>query len=162
MQALLDFFVAHDIPYQKVEHEPVFTTEQAAVALVGLPGAPTKNLFLRDDKGKRHFLVTTVDSKKVDMKALQKLIGAKGLGFASADRLRKHLGVEPGSVTLLALINDPALQVEVFIDKDVWDFDQVQCHPLVNTATVVVTRDELERFIGLTGHGFQVIELPAS
>lgn len=160
MNKVLSFFEANSIAYQLIEHEPLFTVDQASVALADAPGTATKNLFLRDDKGKRHFLVTVKDSKKVDLRRLEKALNSKGLGFASAERLRKFLGVEPGSVTLLAVINDPDSQVEVYVDREVWDTDHIQCHPLVNTATVITPKEELVRYIDLCGHSVTVLDIP--
>ena len=103
-----------------------------------LPGAKTKNLFLRDKKGRRHFLVTVPHDVAVDLDALGAALGVGGVGFASAERLQKHLGIKPGSVSLLGLVNDEAHAVEFVIDRALWEADAVHAHPLVNTATMVV------------------------
>ncbi|MBI2072947.1 MAG: prolyl-tRNA synthetase associated domain-containing protein, partial [Gemmatimonadetes bacterium] len=84
------------------------------------------------------------------------------LSLGSPERLAKYLGVEPGAVTILALINDPDQRVEVFIDEDLWMSPALRCHPLVNTATLVVPREGLERFLAATGHSYRLIRIPTA
>ena len=158
---IFDFLQANAIPYQRYDHVPVYTCEQSNAVLGPIPGGRTKNLFLRDDKGKRHFLLTTRDDKQADLKRLSDQLGIKRLGFASADRLLQYLGVDPGSVTMLALINDTSHSVQLLIDRDVWSEQSLHCHPLVNTATLVIPRTELERFFSLTGHAVQLVDVPS-
>jgi len=88
------------------------------------------------------------------------VLGLKKLGFASAERLKTHLGVEPGSVTLFGLINDRGHAVECCIDRALWSEAELQCHPLTNTATFVVPRSSLDRFFVLTGHTPKIIDVP--
>ena len=106
------------IKYEVVEHEPVHTMED--MDRLGLPekGTLCKNLFLRDSKGKRHFLVTCEESKKVDLKSLGRQLGGGNLSFASEDRLEKYLGLKQGSVSPFGLMYDTDHAVEFFIDKD--------------------------------------------
>ena len=125
-----------------------------------LPGAKTKNLFLRDRKGARHLLVTVPHLLAVDLDALGEVLEAGRLGFASADRLLRHLGITPGSVSLLALVNDTAHAVEFVIDRTLWDAEAVQAHPLRNDATMVIAHADLERFLAATGHVPRVIDVP--
>lgn len=125
-----------------------------------LPGAKTKNLFLRDKKGLRHFLVTVPHDLSADLNALGEVLGAGRLGFASPDRLLKHLGITPGSVSLLALMNDTAGAVEFVIDRRLWEAYAVHAHPLVNTATMVILHAELERFLAATKHSPRVVDIP--
>ena len=127
-----------------------------------LPGAKTKNLFLRDKKGARHFLVTVRHDLAVDLNVLGTALNAGRLGFASPERLQKHLGITPGSVSLLALINDQSGAVEFIIDRALWEADAVQAHPLVNTATMVLVHGDLERFVAATGHTPRVIDIPVA
>ena len=155
------FLRENGIDYQKVEHPPVYTCEEAERLAPPMPGAHTKNLFLRDAKGRRHVLVVVGWEKQVDLKALANALEMSKLGMASAERLQKHLGVEPGAVTLLALANDPEQRVEVVIDAPLWQAAALQCHPLVNTATVSITHDGIEHFLQVTGHPVQVIEIPS-
>lgn len=137
------------------------TVEESERLVPRLPGARSKNLFLRDRKGARHFLVTVPHDVAVDLNALGVLLGAGRLGFASAERLSAHLGITPGSVSLLALVNDASHAVEFVIDRRMWDAEAVHAHPLVNHATMVLAHRELERFLAATGHAPRIIDVPA-
>lgn len=154
------FLEAHGIPYERLDHPPVFTVEEASRLVPPGPGASTKNLFLRDEKGRRHFLVTVAHDKQADLKRLAGVLGSTKLSLGSPERLAKYLGVQPGAVTILALINDPDRQVEVFIDQDLWQSAALRCHPLVNTATLIVPWEGLERFLAATGHSYRLIRIP--
>jgi Ala-tRNA(Pro) deacylase len=159
----LDAFLRqHDIAAARHEHPAVMTVEESERLVPKLPGAKTKNLFLRDRKGARHFLVTAPHDIAVDLEALGAALGAGRLGFASPERLRKHLGLTPGAVSLLGLVNDEAGAVEFVIDRSLWEAGAVHAHPLVNTATMVVSHADLERFLAATRHAPRVIDLPAS
>ena len=92
-----------------------------------------KNLFLRDKRGERHILVVVPHEKSVDLKAFAAVLGIKKLALASPDRLKEHLGIEPGAVSILGIVNDKRKKVEVVVDQAVWKADTWQCHPLVNT-----------------------------
>ena len=98
--------------------------------------------------------------KQVDLKQLPSLLDSSRLSFGSAERLWKHLGVLPGAVSLLALINDALAQVEVYIDQDLWDQEAILCHPLVNSSTLALKKFSLERFLQQTGHTFQLVKVP--
>jgi len=154
------FLANHGIELQRVQHPPVMTVEESERLVPPLPGAKTKNLFLRDKKGARHFLVTVPHDLAVDLNAVGAKLDAGRLGFASAERLMKYLGVTPGSVSLLALVNDSAHAVEFVIDRILWEADAVHAHPLVNDATMVIPHAELERFVAATGHAMRIIEVP--
>ncbi len=159
-ESLEAFLRAHGIPCSTHEHHPVFTVAEADTATGHLAGIATKNLFLRDDKGHRHILVVVPATTRVSLKLLGEKLGVKKLGFASPERLRDRLGVEPGSVTLFGLINDSERRVECIIDTTVWAADAIQCHPLTNTGTVVIRREEIGRFLELTGHQPRVVDIP--
>jgi Ala-tRNA(Pro) deacylase len=159
---IFEFFNRHDIKYERFDHPPVFTCEDAKRLVPDLPGADIKNLFLRDGKGKRHFILTVSANKKVNLKALGAQLGVSGLGFASPERLKKYLNLEPGSVTLFGVINDPDKLVEVMIDKEVWQEEALQCHPLINTSTLVITKENLEKFFSACEHSFKIIDVPES
>ena len=156
------FLRSHGIEAPRHEHPAVMTVEESMRLVPRLPGAKTKNLFLRDKKGRRHFLVTVRHDVAVDLNSLGATLGVGGVGFASAERLHKHLGIKPGSVSLLALVNDEALAVEFVIDRALWEADAVQAHPLVNTATMVVAHADLERFLAATRHAPRVIDVPVA
>ena len=161
MSDLLQFLDDNNIAYEHFQHEPVFTVADVQRLLGHIPGTKTKNLFFRDQKGKRHFLVVVPDELRVDMKALAKVLDAKRISFGSPDRLKKHLGLEPGSVSLLAVYNDAPQNVELFIDRGLWANERFQFHPLVNTATLVVDRANLQKFLGALDRDYQVVDVPA-
>lgn len=159
-EALYRFLEESRIHFSRHDHPPVHTVEEVYRLTPNLPGAKTKNLFLCDDKGKRHFLVTVPDMKRVDLKSLAGALGVKKLRFASARRLNRCLGLEPGAVTLLGVVNDDAHQVRVVIDETLWQADALQCHPLVNTSTLVLPMADLRRFFKATGHSPAVMRVP--
>ena len=135
------------IKYEVVEHEPVHTMED--MDRLGLPekGTLCKNLFLRDAKGKRHFLVTADEKTKIDLKNLGRALGAGTLSFASEDRLEKYLGLKQGSVSPYGLMNDTDHAVEFFIDKSLSRCKSLGIHPLENTATVFLSFKDLDKFL---------------
>jgi len=148
-----------EIPFERVEHAPVFTCDEAYAAMPGHDSVQTKNIFLRDKRGRRHLLLVTTCERVVDVKRFAEQCDADRLSFASPERLMKYLGVEPGSVTVLGLINDSENSVELYVDRDVWNAPLWRCHPLVNTATLVIPRSGIEKFLVHTGHRAHVIEL---
>ena len=157
---LAAFFAHHAIEAKRFEHSPVMTVEESKRLVPNLPGAKTKNLFLRDKKGVRHILVTVPHDLAVDLNSLGLLLGAGRLGFASPERLRRYLGIAPGSVSLLALVNDRSHAVEFVLDRHLWEADAVQAHPLVNDATMVLPHAQLERFLAATGHAAHIVDVP--
>ena len=147
METFFNFLEANQIAYSRHDHPAVYTVEEADRLVPELAAAKTKNLFLRDDKGRRHFLVVLPGHKQVDLKTLKDRMGIKRISFGSPQRLQKHLGIEPGAVSILALYNDKALAVELFVDQELWTSESFQCHPLVNTATLEITRENLIRLL---------------
>ncbi len=160
MNDFYQFLADHHIEYERHDHPAVYTVEEAEKLVPPLPGAKSKNLFLRDKKGVRHFLVVVPAQKRVKIKALPEVVGSSRLSFGSPGRLEEYLGIGPGSVTLLAIFNDPDQHVEVFIDRELWDSEAFNFHPLVNTSTLVITRNNLQRFIDATGHAIQIVDVP--
>lgn len=159
--ALCRFLDARDIRYRRVDHLPVFTCEEAyRLVPADVGGIQTKNLFLRDGKGRRHWLLVTSCEKSVDLKALAPRVGADHFSLGSPDRLMKYLRLTPGSVTVLGMVNDPDHLVTLLVDRDVWNAATWRSHPLVNTATLVMARDAVERFLAATGHEVQVVDVP--
>jgi Ala-tRNA(Pro) deacylase len=154
---LTAFLEAHGIEHVRYEHPPVFTCAEEKANVPESGGARTKNLFLRDRRGRRHLLLVTSCAKEVSIAAFAERSGADRLSFASPERLMKHLGVEPGSVTVLGLVNDPGHAVEVFFDADVWSAPSIHAHPLRNDATLVLSHDALVRFLAATGHQHRVV-----
>jgi Ala-tRNA(Pro) deacylase len=160
--ALLRQLDALGVPYQRFDHQAVFTCEEAERAMPAeTAAAHTKNLFLRDAKGRRHWLLVTDCAKQVDLRSLAPAIGADKLGLASPERLARYLGLTPGSVTLFGLINDRQHEVELVVDRDVWAAATWRCHPLVNTATLVVAKEGVEAFLSATGHRAKVVTVAA-
>jgi len=159
---LTAFLAAQGIDAPCHAHPPVMTVAESERLVPPLPGAKTKNLFLRDRKGARHFLVTVPHALAVDLDQLGAALAAGRLSFASPARLLQHLGITPGSVSLLALINDSGRTVEFVIDRTLWDAAAVQAHPLRNDATMVIDHPDLERFLAATGHVPRVIDVPAA
>lgn len=155
---ILAYLDARELAYLRVEHPAVFTC--ADVARVDLPvrGVETKNLFLRDERH-NHYLVMTACEKRLDLKRLSREIGVAKLQFGSPEALLDLLGLEPGAVTVLALINDAAGQVRLLVDAQYWPAPAYLCHPMVNTATLVLEHSALEQFLALTGHAPRVVEI---
>ena len=162
MTDIYAFLAENEIGYERVDHPPVFTCEQAERLVPPLPGAETKNLLVRDKHGRRHFLVVVGYDKTVDLKALGDALGVSKLGMASAERLQRVLGIEPGSVSLLAIVNDVEGLVEVVLDEAVWEAEALKCHPLVNTSTLSIRREDIERILQLTGHRSRVLDVPGN
>jgi len=144
---------------ERYDHAPVYTCEEAERAVPDTGAVHTKNLFLRDKRGRRHVLLVTTCAKSVNLRAFAAQANADNLSFASPDRLARYLGVTPGSVTLLGLANDATRSVELYVDDEVWNAHRLHAHPLVNTATLVLTHDDLVRFLEHTGHVPRVIQL---
>ena len=144
---------------ERVDHPPVFTIDEVERLVPPLAGAPTKNLFLRDKKGGRQALVVVAAHKPVDLRALAATTGFERPSFGSPDRLKRCLGIEPGCVSLLALVNDPEHAVELFVDRDVWTAEAFHCHPLVNTATLSVRHESAARFLSATGHALHLVTI---
>lgn len=147
--ALLDSF---GFSTSTVDHPPLFTVDESQALRGEIAGAHTKNLFVKDKKG-RIFLVVAEENRAIDLKSLHKAIGAQGrLSFASAERMRALLGVEPGSVTALGLVNDTEGAVTLVLDRGLLAHDMINCHPLTNEATTTIRRDDLLDFFERTGH----------
>ncbi len=159
MQAI-EFLDANHIEYQRVDHPAVFTNEEAKAVIPELPGARTKNLFLRSRKSERLFLLVFQEDKFIDLTALAKHLGAGRFNFASPEQLQEFLGVQPGAVSVLSIMNDSAQRVELVIDAEVWADTAILCHPLVNTATLSLSMEQLRRFLDLLGRTPQILRLP--
>ena len=155
-QEFLAFLDTHGFTYQRIEHPAVFTCAEAELHRPELPAVSTKNLFLCDKKARRFFLAVTACEKTVDLKSLAIQLGVPYLRFASEENLQRLLGVTRGAVTMMGLANDTEHQVELWIDAGIWQGDYFLSHPLVNTATLVLARTELERFFRLTGHALHI------
>jgi Ala-tRNA(Pro) deacylase len=140
------------IAYDRYEHPPVFTGEEAAMHWASIPGTQVKNLFLRNKKGDRHYLAILEIHKQADLRRLVKLVGDDRFSFASAERLMARLGVTPGSVSPFGLINDESRSVMVMVDEDLRRAGRLLLHPNINTATVTISGHDLERFLVWRGN----------
>jgi Ala-tRNA(Pro) deacylase len=148
---LLERLEEWGIGYRLHTHPPVFTVDEARVHTGDLPGGHCKNLFLKDKKD-RLWLATVLDARRVDLNALAKRLGAGRLSFGKPPLLAEVLGVAPGAVTPLAVINDRERRVQVLLDRALMAFAEINCHPLTNDATVVLESADLRRFFRATGH----------
>lgn len=158
-EALLARLDALGIEHATHRHAPVFTVEEAQRLKGDLPGAHTKNLFLRDKKGTMWLVVALYD-RDVDLKTLGPQVDARGrLSFGSADRLMRYLGVIPGSVTPFAVLNDRGGQVSVALDLGLREQEVWNAHPLDNAMTTAVRGDDMLRFLRAMGHEPRWVEL---
>lgn len=148
----LEFMDANGFLYERLEHPAVFTCAEADLHHAGVEAVSTKNLFLCDKKARRFFLAVTACEKTVKLDELTSQLGVAHLRFGSEENLMRLLGVTRGSVTMMGLVNDSEHAVELWIDDEIWRGEQFLCHPLVNTATLILSKAELQRFFALTGH----------
>lgn len=160
-QELYEFLDGNSLAYQRFEHPAVYTVAQANEHLMDAPGARTKNLFICDEKKQHYYILWVQSDKKIHFNRLGRQQKLGKPRFGSPEKLREYLGLTPGSVSILALVNDPEKRVSILVDKALWQFDSFQCHPLVNTSTLVLSREDTQRFFELTGHEYQLIDVPA-
>lgn len=140
------------ILFERYEHPPVFTAEDAAIHWAPIPAVACKNLFLRNKKGNRQYLVILAIDAQVDLQQLCRRLGDDRFSFGSAERLMASLGVTPGSVSPFALINDPKQSVRVIVDSRLRHAERLIFHPNINSASVTISGKDLERFLASTGH----------
>lgn len=158
-EALLAQLDSMGISYTNHDHPPVFTVEESKALRDDLPGGHTKNLFVKDKKG-RYFLLTVGEDAQIDLKTVHQKIGAQGrVSFGKPDALMELLGVVPGAVTALAIINDTEKRVTLFLDAALMQHDIINAHPLQNDATTALKRDDLVRFVESTGHEANILDL---
>ena len=140
------------IAYDSYDHPAVFTSEDAEQHWKGIGGTPVKNLFLRNKKGDREYLVILGIEKRADLKQLVKIIGDDRFSFGSPERLMQTLGLTPGSVSPFGLINDHAHAVRVVLDRDLKSAARVSFHPNINTRTLVLSRADFDKFLAACGN----------
>ena len=159
-----ELFAALDrlgIAHPTVRHPPLFTVEQSQSLRGAIPGGHTKNLFLKDKKDAL-FLVTALEDASIELKSLHQRLGAAGrFSFGSAELMMETLGVTPGAVTPFGAINDATRRVTVVLDAALMEHPIVNAHPLVNTMTTSIARDDLVKFLEATGHPPRIVRLPA-
>jgi len=145
------------IPFTRKEHPPVATVEEASVHWADIDATHCKNLFLRNQKGDRHYLVIIEHAKRADLRKVADQIGDGKLSFGSPERLMKHLGLTPGSVSPFGLINDATHSVRVVLDRDLKSAQRLSFHPNVNTATLTIAAADFQRFLDASGNPVQYV-----
>jgi Ala-tRNA(Pro) deacylase len=149
------------ISYERYDHPAVFNAEDASKFWNPIEGIQCKNLFLRNKKGDRHYLVVLEISKRADLKEIVKAVGDDRLSFGSPERLMAELGLTPGSVSPFGLLNDLDASVRVLIDQELKGQRRLIFHPNINTASVVVSWADLERFLATRRNSVRLIALPS-
>ncbi|MDI7862383.1 prolyl-tRNA synthetase associated domain-containing protein [Rhizobiaceae bacterium n13] len=158
---LLNFLDGLGIAHKTKDHEPVFTVAESVALRDEIPGAHTKNLFVKDKKD-NFFLLTVEENAAVDLKTVHTLIGAASkVSFGKPEKLMEYLGVIPGAVTAFGAINDTGANVTFVLDEELMASDIINCHPLSNDATTSIGRDDLIRFMEATGHTPLVLKVTA-
>lgn len=152
------FLTEQNIPYEVTEHEAVFNMEELDSVELPYPEWDAKNLFVRDDKKRNYYLITVKGNKRVDLKEFRRLHGLRALSFASADDLRCIMGLTPGSVTPLGLLNDIEHRVHFYLDAE-FAGNRIGVHPNDNTATVWVQADDLMKLIQSYGSAAEYTEI---
>lgn len=156
---LYELLAQLDIEYEYIEHPEAPTIEIAKQYWAGHDAKHCKNLFFRNHKGNQHYLVLLDCDAEMDIHSIEQQLHQGKLSFASAERLDKYLGVKPGSVTPFGLINDISHHVIVFIDKTLLNAERVSFHPCINTASLIIKRDDLIKFIEYQTNDWKWIEL---
>ena len=157
---LIAFFDAHAIAHDTTDHPAVFRVGEGEGIKDDIPGAHTKNLFLKDAKG-RLWLISAQDDTQIDLKRLHTVIGSARLSFGSAELMEQVLGVTPGSVTAFALINDAERQATFVLDARLAQAQRVNFHPMTNTATTGVSQAGFARFLQALGIAPMVVDFAA-
>jgi Ala-tRNA(Pro) deacylase len=147
------------IAYTRHEHPPVATVEEAGQHWAGIDATHCKNLFLRNQKGDRHYLVILEHSKKADLRRVADQIGDGKLSFGSPERLSRYLGLTPGSVSPFGLINDRERAVRVVLDRDLRSVDRLSFHPNINTVTFTIAAADFRRFLEVCGNPVQYVSV---
>jgi len=148
-----------EIQFEYHEHPPLATIEDAKIHWKNYKSGRCKNIFFRNHKGDRHYLVILEYLRQLNIRDLEKRLKQGKLTFASDQRLKKYLGVEPGSVSPFGLINDAVKHVHLFIDEKLNEFDRLTFHPNINTASLVVSKSDFLKFLEYTGNSFEFIRL---
>jgi len=156
---LYEIFEKLDISFEYHEHPPLATIEDAKIHWKDYNSGRCKNIFFRNHKGDRHYLVILEHLRQLDIRDLEKRLRQGKLTFASDKRLKQYLGVEPGSVSPFGLINDTEKHVYLFIDEKLQDYDRLAFHPNVNTASVVISKSDFLKFLAFTGIRYEFMKL---
>ena len=148
-----------DIQFEYHEHPPLATIEEAIVHWKDYDSGRCKNIFFRNHKGNRHYLVILEHLRKLDIHDLEKRLRQGKLTFASDARLKKYLGLEPGSVSPFGLINDKDNHVHLFLDEKLKEYEKLAFHPNVNTASIVISKSDFLRFLEYSGNTWEFLKL---
>ena len=148
-----------NIPYEYLEHPTAPTIEIAKQYWAGHDAKHCKNLFFRNHKGNRHYLVILDCDCAMDIHSIEKQLKQGKLSFASEQRMMKFLGVLPGSVTPFGLINDAEHHVHVFLDKNLQKAERLSFHPCINTASLIISKNDFVRFMDYTQNSYEWLEL---
>ncbi|MGN1230472.1 MAG: prolyl-tRNA synthetase associated domain-containing protein [Anaerotignum sp.] len=156
-QEVKAFLEEKGIPFEWVEHKAVYTIDE--MEELGLEDMEdiAKNLFLRDQKGKRHFLVVIRANKQANLKELGEKLGVGRLSFASEERLEKYMKLKKGAVTPLGVLNDDGCAVEIFLDEDFLKMKKIGVHPNDNTASVYLATEDLLRIMQEHGNWVEIV-----
>jgi Ala-tRNA(Pro) deacylase len=157
---LLAFLAAHGIPQTTYDHPAVFSVGESEAIQQAIPGAHTKNLFLKDSRDQL-WLISAEGHAAIDLKRLHTVIGSGRLSFGKAELMEETLGVSPGSVTALALLNDRNRGVRFVLDPTLAEADLVNFHPLTNTATTTLSAEGFRRFLAVAGVAPLVVDFVA-
>lgn len=147
------------IACERHEHPPVATVDEAEAHWAGIDATHCKNLFLRNQKGNRHYLVVLKHSKMADLRKVAEQVGDGKLSFASPERLMTHLGLTPGSVSPFGLIHDSGHAVRVVLDRDLQSAERLSFHPNINTVTYVICHADFEKFLAACGNPVQWVSV---
>lgn len=158
-EEIVELLEKKNIPYRMKEHKAVFTMEEMDEQGITQLGKVCKNLFLRNNKGKMHFLVCLPEEKQANLKNLGEILDNQKLSFASEERLLKYLGVTHGAVSPLGVLNDDTDSVIVILDRELMEWSEIGVHPNDNTATIWITPDKLEEILKLSGNPYRVCEI---
>jgi len=147
------------IKFEYYEHPPAPTVEEASKYWAGIDSTHCKNIFLRNHKGDKHYLVILEHKQIVNIHQLEKLLKQGKLSFASSQRMMKYLGLEPGSVYPFGLIHDTSNHVYLFLDENLKKAERLSFHPNLNNASLVISYNDFIRFLEWKGNGFEFISL---
>jgi Ala-tRNA(Pro) deacylase len=156
---LYELFRRLCIEFEYHEHPPLATIEDAKIHWENYNSGRCKNIFFRNHKGDRHYLVVLEHLRQLNIRDLEKRLRQGKLTFASDKRLEKYLGVEPGSVSPFGLINDTENHVHLFIDEKLKEYDRLTFHPNINTASLIISASDFLKFLEYTGNTFEFIRL---
>jgi Ala-tRNA(Pro) deacylase len=158
-QGVYNVLATLKIPFHYIEHPPVPTVEEAEKYWADVDAAHCKNLFFRNHKGSRHYLVIFYYKKLLNIRDLEQRLKQGKLSFASAERMHRFLGLAPGSVSPFGLIHDTGNHVHLFIDSRLKNFNRISFHPNLNTASLIVSFDDFLRYLNYIGNSFEFIDL---